>query len=272
MLALPDTAPFYFRSRGINPFFTSEKDIVAVLQNIQEITPYAGQISEIYFFGSGCTNPDRRELVSNALTQIFPNAFIAVETDLMGSALATCGSRKGYIAILGTGSNISFFDGMGIQPSRHGLGFILGDEGSGAWFGKKLLTAFLYESMPRVLRDRFAEDYRVNKELVIKNVYQRSSPNTYLASFAPFLSKHRKDPYIHKLIESGLDDFVRNNILTLTEHASYSCHFVGSIAYFFQDELRQVCQHHGVQTGKIIQQPIQELFNFIIERELKFEI
>lgn len=272
MLALPETEPFYFRSRGINPFFSSEKEIVAVLQNIQEISPYTDQISEIYFFGSGCTNPDRRELVSNALTRFFPHAFVSIETDLMGSAFATCGCSKGYVAILGTGSNITFFDGMTVQPSRHGVGFILGDEGSGAWFGKKLLTSFLYESMPPHLRCSFAEDYPISKETVIKNVYQRPNPNTYLASFAPFLSKHRSDPYIHRLIESGLDEFVRCNILTLTEHASHSCHFVGSIAYYFQDELRNVCRRHNVQAGKIIQQPIQELFGFIIERELKYEV
>lgn len=272
MLALPDAAPLKFSSKGLNPFFNTEKEMANTLQNIPELTAHAEQVSEIYFFGSGCTNPDRREMVSNALTQLFPTAFIAVETDLIGSAYATCGNHKGFIAVLGTGSNISFFDGSQVKASKTGIGFILGDEGSGAWFGKYLVTQFLYGDMPVELSKAFRENFRVTKEIVIRNVYQRASPNTYLASFAPFLQEHRDHPYIHHLIVTGFEKFLTSNLIHYHEYREYIFHFVGSIAYFFQEELKGVCHRHRIQTGKIIQQPIEELYKYIVERELNYEI
>ena len=267
MLALPDQEPLICRTRGLNPFFTSEKEIVKIVQHITEIIPYAEQVTELYFFGSGCTNPDRRELVSNALSQVFKKAFISVETDLIGSAYATCGNDSGYTAVLGTGSNVTFFDGEHVQPTRQGLGFILGDEGSGAWFGKKLLTAFLYGALPDELSQKFEATYRINKEAVIKNVYQRNSPNTYLASFAPFMESNQTHPYIAGLLHRGFEEFVKTNILLFPDYQNHLFHFVGSIAYYFSTPLRIVCEQYAVQIGKIIRQPIEELFNFVIERE-----
>ncbi|MEH6308877.1 N-acetylglucosamine kinase [Olivibacter sp. CPCC 100613] len=267
MLALPDSEPLTFRTRGLNPFFTTEKEIVKIVQNITDIAPYADLITEVYFFGSGCTNPDRRELVSNALSQIFKKAFISVETDLIGSAYATCGNDSGYTAVLGTGSNVTFFDGEQVQPTKQGLGFILGDEGSGAWFGKKLITAFLYGALPEELSKKFESTYRINKEIVIKNVYQRNSPNTYLASFAPFMESNQTHPYIMGMLHRGFEEFVKTNILLFPDYQSHLFHFVGSIAYYFSEQLRVVCEQYAVQIGKIIKQPIEELFNFVIERE-----
>lgn len=267
MLALPEGEPLTFRTRGLNPFFTTEKEIIKIIQNITDITPYANLVTELYFFGSGCTNPDRREIVSNALSHFFRNAFISVDTDLIGSAYATCGNDSGYTAVLGTGSNVTFFDGEQVQPTKQGLGFILGDEGSGAWFGKKLLTAFLYKSMPEELSKKFESTYRVNKEIVIKNVYQRNSPNTYLASFAPFMERNQEHPYIQNLLHQGFEEFVKKNVLLFPDYQLHFFHFVGSIAYYFSEQLRVVCNLYAIQIGKIIKQPIEELFNFVIERE-----
>jgi len=267
MLALPNSDPLTFRTRGLNPFFITEKEIVKIIQNIVEIIPYADEVTELYFFGSGCTNPDRRELVSNALSQLFRHAFVSIETDLIGSAYATCGNDSGYTAVLGTGSNVTFFDGEHVRPTRQGLGFVLGDEGSGTWFGKKLLTAFLYGSFPEELAEKFEATYRINKEIVIKNVYQRNSPNTYLASFAPFMETNQAHPYIEGLLHRGFEEFVKTNILLFPDYQDHLFHFVGSIAYYFSDHLRTVCDQYAVQIGKIIKQPIEELFNFVIERE-----
>lgn len=267
MLNLPDREPMRFRTRGLNPFFTNEKEIIRVIQGIEEIIPYVNEVSEIYFFGSGCTNPDRRELVSNALSEVFRFAFISVETDLIGSAYATCGKGSGYTAVLGTGSNITFFDGEQVLPTKMGLGYILADEGSGAWFGKKLITQFLYGDMPEELGVQFDKTYHINKEIIIRNVYQRPSPNTYLASFAPFLQEFKKHVYVSSLLKNGFGEFITKNVLAFPEYQQYPCHFVGSIAYYFQDELKAVCTRYNINVGKIIQQPIEELFAFIIERE-----
>jgi glucosamine kinase len=272
ILALPDSKPLAFSTKGLNPFFVNEKEIERVIQNVPEIIPYIDEVSEVYFFGSGCSSPDRRELVSNALSRLFTNAFIDVEIDLIGSAYATCGDRKGYIATLGTGSDISFFDGEKVLPSKQGIGFVLGDEGSGAWFGKHLVRTFLYGSLPPELHRAFASKYGINKEQVIRQLYQKPSPNTYLASFAPFMSEHIEHPYISELLTTGFEEYVQTCIRPLPDYREYNCHFVGSIAYHFQDLLKLVCEAHGVQVGTILKSPIQELFNYIFEREKNYEI
>ncbi|WP_118194020.1 N-acetylglucosamine kinase [Albibacterium indicum] len=259
--------PERYRTQGINPFFTQEKEIVKIIQSFKEISPYVNDISEIYFFGSGCTSPDRREIVSNAVSHVFKNAFVSVDTDLIGSAYATCGDRPGFISTMGTGSNISFFDGENALPSRFGTGFILGDIGSGAWFGKKLVTDFLYDQMPSDISIEFAGTYEVNKEIVMKNVYQEPHPNAYLASFAPFLADHTSHDYITDMLCNGFEDFVKTNIFSYADYEDYECHFVGSIAYFYSEQLKVVCKNNHVRIGKIIQQPIQDLYAFVVEKE-----
>jgi len=272
MLALPDGERLAFTTKGLNPFFVNEKEIAKVIQNAEEITPYADRVTEVYFFGSGCTSPDRREMVSNALSQLFTQAFISVETDLVGAAYATCGSRKGYIATLGTGSDVSFFDGEEVLPTRQGIGYVLGDEGSGVWFGKQLVTKFLYDTMPADLMAAFRAKYRINKEIVIKNVYQRAFPNAYLASFTVFLSDHMDHPYVDELIKAGFREFMHTNIKLFPDYRDYVCHFVGSVAFYFIEQLREVCEQQGVKIGKVLRRPIEELFHYIIQREKNYEI
>lgn len=272
MLALPDGKRLAFTTKGLNPFFVNEKDIAKIIQNANEILPHAESVTEVYFFGSGCTSPDRREMVSNALSQLFTNAFISVETDLVGAAYATCGNRKGYIATLGTGSDVSFFDGEEVLPTRQGIGYVLGDEGSGVWFGKQLVTSFLYGAMPPDLAAEFEAKYRLNKEIVIKNVYQRAAPNAYLASFALFMATHADHSFVEELLKKGFTEFITTNIKPFPDHGDYVCHFVGSIAYFFIEQLREVCEQRGVKMGKVLSRPINELFNYVIQREKNYEI
>lgn len=267
MLNVPDSAPLFFKTKGLNPFFVNEKEIEKVLKDVPEIIPYIDEIKEVYFFGAGCITPDRREIVSNALTVLFPKAFVSVESDLLGAAFATCGLTRGLVATLGTGSDISYYDGENLLTSHHGNGYVLGDEGSGAWFGKVLITSFLYGSMPRDLSRLFEEKYHVTKDIVIKNVYQRDRPNSYLASFMPFMSENRAHPYVDKLLTDGFDEFVRTNIMTYPNFWEYKCNFVGSIAYVFDMHLQAVCNLHGVEVGKILRSPIEQIFHFIIQRE-----
>lgn len=259
--------PLRYRTQGINPFFTQEKEIVKIIQSFKEITPYINNITEIYFFGSGCTSPDRREIVSNAVSHIFKNAFVSVDTDLIGSAYATCGARPGFISTMGTGSNISFFDGENVLPSKFGTGFILGDLGSGAWFGKKLVTDYLYGQMPSEINLAFGAAYEVNKENIMKHVYQEPNPNAFLASFAPFLAEHTDHSYVAGLLNDGFEEFVKTNVFSYADYQEYECHFVGSIAYFYNKQLRNVCKKHNIRIGKIIQQPIEDLYAFILEKE-----
>jgi glucosamine kinase len=268
LIESPGSEPEEFRTAGLNPYFLSEKEIVKIIQSQgSEIVKKSPQITEVYFFGAGCSSPDRREIVSNALSSIFPKAFISVDSDLLGSAYATCGHAKGFCCVLGTGSNISFFDGVDIYEGKHGLGFVLGDEGSGSWFGRVLITDFLYGNMPQAIADKFYKTYKIDKEIVINHVYQKAAPNTYLASFTKFLSEIKDTEYSQAIIKRGLLEFIDQCIKTYSHYDDFNCHFVGSIAYYFADELRALCEENGVHVGKIIKQPIHELLAFVRSRD-----
>jgi glucosamine kinase len=267
VLASDKKQPVKFNTGGLNPYFLSEKEIIKIIQDEAPVmVNHFPLIEEIYFFGAGCSSPDRREMVSNALTQLFPRAFISVDSDLLGSAYATCGHHKGLVCVLGTGSNISFFDGNDVAAGKHGLGYILGDEGSGTWFGKALITQYLYGQMPPDVQARFKEAFPVTKNDVISHVYLQPGANSYLASFARFMTSIRPTEYGQQLLRRGLLQFIETNIKSYPEYHQYTCHFVGSIAYFFADELRALCAEQGVSAGKIIRHPIDGLVQFILER------
>jgi len=268
LLTLPQQETKQFRTAGLNPYFLTEKEIIKILQEqAKDMIAYAADINEIYFFGAGCSSPDRHEIVSNAISHLFTKSYVSVDSDLLGCAYATCGHEKGLCCVLGTGSNISFFDGENIHDGQHGLGYVLGDEGSGTWFGKALITDFLYGNMPEEISLKFDDEYHLDKEVVIKNVYQTPNPNSYLASFSKFLGSIRQSDYAQKLLHRGLIEFIETNIKSYPQYHRYKCHFVGSIAYVFGDELKAVCKENGIHPGKIIQQPIHDLMAFILSRD-----
>lgn len=268
LLAQPEHIPKEFRTPGLNPYFLTEKEIVKVLkEKATDLIAYGADVTEIYFFGAGCSSPDRHEIVSNALSVLFPKAYISVDSDLLGSAYATCGHEKGLCCVLGTGSNISFFDGEEIHSGQHGLGFVLGDEGSGTWFGKALITDFLYGNMPDDINFKFDKTYGLTKEIVVSNVYQKPRANSYLASFARFLNVIRSSDYGQKILKQGLLEFIETNIKSYPQYSEYKCNFVGSIAYVFADELKALCEANNIKVGKIIRQPIHDLLEFILTRE-----
>ncbi|TAE37568.1 MAG: N-acetylglucosamine kinase [Sphingobacteriales bacterium] len=266
-IMLPDGSSQNIETAGINPIFSTEKEIFRILSFNQPFAPFASQVHEIYFFGAGCNTPDRRELVSNALSAKFPHAFINVETDLIGAAYATCGHNEGLNCVIGTESNISYFDGTKITEINSGLGYILDDEGSGTYFGKKLLTDFLYGKMPPELASLFYQKYKINKETTIKNIYQKPLPNYHLASYALFMAYHKNHPYITNMLSNGFEEYVLNNIVPYPNYKTLSTHFVGSIAHNFKDALLLICIKHEVKIGRILEKPISALYNFIKLRE-----
>jgi glucosamine kinase len=267
LLHIPNQEPVSFKTSGLNPYFLGEKEIAKIIHDqAPAMLAYGDAIQEIYFFGAGCSSPDRHEIISNAISQYFPKAYVCVDSDLLGCAYATCGHEKGICCVMGTGSNISFFDGEDIFEGQHGLGYVLGDEGSGTWFGKTLITDFLYGRMPADINEKFEQAYHLNKDIVIKNVYQKPNGNTYLATFSKFVSEIKTTTYGQALLEKGLTEFIETNIKSYPEYHKYKCHFVGSIAYFFGEELTTLCHQTGVKTGKVIKQPIHDLMAFILKR------
>lgn len=256
-----------FSTQGINPYFVNAFDVLKILSKNRDLSGYANSITEVYFFGSGCSSPDKHEIISNGLSSFFTKAFISVDHDLIGSAYATCGDKKGLSCILGTGSNISYYDGHDVHQGKHGLGYVLGDEGSGTYFGRKMLVSFLHGAMPEDLRELFAKTYEADKETIITNIYQKPFPNSYLASFSRFMMTHKAHPFIQKVLKEGFQEFVDTNIKDYKAYRSLDCHFVGSIAYYYQDELKAVLEENGIKVGKILQKPIESIFEYILKRE-----
>ncbi|MBC7418015.1 MAG: N-acetylglucosamine kinase, partial [Pedobacter sp.] len=221
-----DGKTFEFSTIGINPYFLNEAGIIMHISQNTALLQWAPSVKEIYFFGAGCSSPDKHEVVSNGLSAVFKNAYISVEHDLLGSVYATCGKEEGLVSILGTGSNVCYFDGKKIYEGVHGLGYVLGDEGSGTFFGKKILLEYFYEKMPKDLRNSFCEVYGAKKEEVITHVYQQPFPNIYLANFSRFMANHMSHPYIQEVLRVGFQEFVDTNIMDYPNYQHYSCHFV----------------------------------------------
>lgn len=259
-----------FQTQGINPYFVNAQDVVKILTKNKELAKYAEEIKEIYFFGSGCSSPDKHEVISNGLSAFFTKAFISIDNDLIGSAYATCGNNEGLTCILGTGSNISYFDGKEVHKSNNGLGYVLGDEGSGTYFGKKVLVSYLYQNMPEDLAAEFEKTFEVDQTTVIQNIYHKPFPNTYLATFSRFMINYKAHPFIQEILRNGFQEFVDTNISSYSNYKKLDCHFVGSIAFYYQDELRAICAKNSLKVGKILQKPIEGIFEYILKREKLF--
>lgn len=258
---------FSFETQGINPYFLNANDIYKILSKKKELATFSDQVKEIYFFGAGCSSPDKIEVISNGISSYFTKAYVSVEHDLLGSAYATCGDQEGLTCILGTGSNISYYDGQEVHDGLHGLGYILGDEGSGTYFGRKLITAYLYHQMPPDLATDFKTKYAIDKESVVTNVYQKPAPNIFLASVSRFMANHITHPFILNLLRMGFQEFVDTNIKDFLNYKKLDCHFVGSIAYLYKDVLKEICQKNGVRIGKIYQKPIEGIYSYILKKE-----
>ena len=252
-----------FITIGLNPFFHTSQDIQKVIGD-SELHDVANEVKKVFFYGAGCSSDDRRQIVYKGLSPLFVNADITIDHDLQACALATYEGEPSISCILGTGSNSCFYDGSSLYQHVPSLGFILGDEASGTYFGKKLVSDFLYKRMPEHLQIAFHDRYSLTKDEVLMNVYKKSNANVFLASFTPFIIENRAEPYVKRIIEDGFRFFLEIHVLCFDEHRSYKTHFIGSIAYLLRDELQAVCLKQGLTTGRIIQKPIDGLVEYHI--------
>lgn len=255
--------PHEYSTMGFSPLFHSEQDILVALGGNAALCEVAPKVSRLCYFGAGCSSEDRNEKMRRAFAHFFANAAIRVEHDLLASVLATCGNEVGISCILGTGSNACFSDGHQLHEGVPSLDYILGDEGSGAYFGKKLVADFLYKRFPAPLHAAFEEAYHLDKEQVLNRVYRQPHPKVWLAAFTRFLETHINNDYVHTLLLSGIGEFLDIRVCIFDNHREVPVHFVGSIAYHFQDVLREACNARSLQIGKIIKQPIYELNDYI---------
>ena len=249
-------------TQGISPYFLDTAGIKEVLN--RELLPALKSLTvdEVFYYGTGCINPDNRKIVQKAIRGTFPGASVHVTHDLMGAALSLCGDTKGVACILGTGSNSCYFDGKKIVKNSPGLGFVLGDEGSGAYLGKKVLQYYLYNTFDEDLRYKFDAKYATNSKEILDAVYKQPLPNRYLASFALFLVENRGHYMVENIIEDGLNDFFFNHLCKYRESWKLPIHFVGGVAYGFKDVVKELCSTYEFELGRILQKPMDGLIKY----------
>lgn len=249
-------------TQGISPYFLNTEQIAELLK--AELYPRLKhvRVDEIFFYGTGCANPSNAKSVKKAINQIFQSAKVYVNHDLMGAAKALCGKKKGIACILGTGSSSCYYDGKKIVKISPGLGYVLGDEGSGAYLGKKVLQYYLYETFDKQLRTKFEAKYATNRVEILENVYKKPLPNRFLASFAIFLAENRGHDMIENILEDGLNDFFFNHLYRYRETWLLPIHFTGSIAHGFKDVLQDLCKMYKLELGRVLKNPMEGLVEY----------
>ncbi len=249
-------------TQGISPYFLSSMQIKSILE--KELLPgLKGAVPDIiHFYGTGCSNPANISILKEALRQLFTSAQLKITSDIMGAAKALCGDEKGVACILGTGSNSCYYNGKKIVSNSPGLGFILGDEGSGAYMGKKVIQYFLYNTFDPDLMDRFMAKYDTDSATILNAVYKQPLPNRYLAGFVGFLIENRGHFMIENIIEDSFNDFFFTHICKYKESWTLPIHFTGSVAYGFKDVLKEMCQSYVLELGNVLKQPIDGLIKY----------
>lgn len=258
---LADTGDISAKTQGFNPMFHNSQFVEQKLRENEHLASNSQHVTSVFYYGAGCQNEELCETIASALRGVFPNANIHVDHDLTAAVHATCQGKPGISCILGTGSNSAYFDGEKVHSRVSGLGYILGDEGSGSYFGKKLISAYLYGHLPERLSQKL-ESLGLTKTSILESVYMKPNANVYLASHMKFVSQHQDDPYINRMIYAGLADFIDLHIWNYPEHKNVPVHFVGSVAYYNKDILAKACENHRLQLGRIVQKPIVPLIQF----------
>lgn len=242
---------------GFNPFFHSSTTIETEILKNETLSNNALNVDNLVFFGAGISSNDRKQIINIGFKSVFKNCKkITIDHDMKGAAIAACGDNKGIVCILGTGSNSCFFDGSEVYENVPSLGYILGDEASGAYFGKILLTDFLYKKLPEHLHKDFINEFNADKDLILETIYKKPNANVYLASFMKFIVKHSNDQYVKETIKAGFSKFASIHICTFKNYNEYPVHFIGSVAHLFNDILSETAVKHNFKIGNIIQKPV----------------
>lgn len=245
---------------GINPVYQSGKEILEILK--REFTLWEREMEAVYFYGAGCAFPEKNEQVKIALRDFFMADRVEVASDLLAAARSLFQHSEGIACILGTGSNSCYYDGNDIIRNISPLGFILGDEGSGAVMGKRLVADVLKGILSEKLRACFFEEYNYSYPEIIDRVYRQALPNRFLAAFTPFLKKYIAYPEIEKIVSNALEEFICRNLLQYKEARNLPVSFTGSVAFHFREQLTRLLSQHGLCVGQVCQTPMEGLIAY----------
>ncbi len=255
------------KTPGISPYFLNTDQIVQLLRS--QLLPEIQQpenIADIHYYGTGCTAPQTSKVIADALEDLFPEANTEVSYDLVGAAHALCGNDAGIACILGTGSSSGYYNGKGIEKNIPGLGYVLGDEGSGAYLGKMFATHYLYNKIDTDLRLSFEHEFDLTPDTLLYKVYSEPFANQFFASFSHFLSRNMNHPQLSVILRKGINDFFDIHLSEYDQRHHVPVHFTGSISTVYSDIIRQLCSEHQFTCGNIMKDPIDGLIDYYLGR------
>jgi len=264
-IAIDDAGHILFETQtlGLNPQVLSEDIVEERIINNYELYRVRNEVDSVNFYGAGCGTEPPRKLMDKVLATIFQNAETIVKEDTYAAVYAiTDPKEQSIVCILGTGSNCSYFDGESVHQKVTSLGYVLMDDASGNYFGRQLLRDYYFNKIPDELSGLFAEEFNLGAEEIKTNLYKKTNPNTYLATFAKFVIVHKDEAYVQALIRKGLRLFIENQILQFENAKDLPIHFIGSIAHFLKNELEEELQSFGLTIGKVLKKPIEGLVSY----------
>lgn len=251
-----------YKTIGLNPYYHSEDVIRDTILGNKELVADLDKFDRVYFYGAGSSSPEMCDQVKRGLAAAFTKSEVYVDHDLLGAVYAVYTGEPCICCILGTGSNAVYFDGNDIHEAVPALGHALGDEASGSYYGKRLLTDYFYLKMPQDLAEQLKEEYQLTKESVMEQVYLKPHPNVYLASFSKFLSSRIEHPYVQEVVKEGMRKFLDYHVMCYDNYRDVPTHFIGSIAYYFNQQLAEVCSELGIEMGKTVKRPIDGIAEY----------
>lgn len=253
---------FRTRTHGINPEILTEDVIVERVINNFQLEKPKNEVSKIYFYGAGCGTQKAKDFLKNVFVGIFPNADIVVEEDMLAAVFAASGGKESIVCILGTGSNSCYYDGAKMHQSVVSLGYMLMDEASANYFGKRLIRDYYYKRMPEDLAKDFSSKFDLDPDVIKHNIYKEDAPNSYLGEFAKMMFDHKDSTYIHQILTEGFREFYDLRVVPYLRAKEVPVYFIGSIAYYFQPILEKVAQEFGLTFGGTVQRPIDDLIKY----------
>jgi N-acetylglucosamine kinase-like BadF-type ATPase len=259
------------RTKGLNPAVIPYDELINRISDNKDLVAIFEIVEVLDFYGAGAGTKTPNEILTKALKSLFTKAVVTVNEDLLAAVYAAT-TEPGIVCILGTGSNSCYFDGERIHAHVPSLGYVLMDEASGNYFGKRLIRDYYYGIMPEPLMKEFAARFNLEADEIKLNVYQRPNPNTYLASFAEFIfTAEEVNGYFYQLISDGMDRFIKRRVLCYPEAQNVPIQFIGSIAHFSEEMIKNVMKPYHLQLGKIIRRPIDGLIEYYREHRLNAE-
>src|SRR4051812_22157412 len=256
----------YFNTEGYNPYFSSTEYIIQSLNESLPTDLEKNQITEVNYYGAGCSTPEMRKIVEEAMKVVFTKAKVNIGHDLLAAARALLGNNEGFAAILGTGTNTCIYDGKEVINNIDSGAYILGDEGSGCYIGKKLLVDYLRGYMPEPVRNLFWETFKLTPDDINEQVYTQPRANRFCASFSKFVYDNNVHiEYSRNLVRTSFEDFFRNLVTHYPDYQKYTFNCIGSVGYNFRNVLEEVVTENGMVVGNIIRSPIGSLVKFHLE-------